>query len=561
MDEAQLHQLMTADEDEGLEFKKAPLSRKEIAEYAVGIGNEGGGWLVMGITDRRPRRIVGIEEQSAADLQKLRDSVMDAAGIRIEPELVHTADGVALALKIPARPRGQIFFTRSGKYLMRTGEGLRAMTPVEIEKIRREEVGPQDFTGEIVHPDWREVLSAVEIERLRAILVENQRAELARLGDNQLLRSLELVHGEGKKVAVTRAAVLLLGQADAIRQFAATHEVKLQRFDRDELTPVFTEDSRAPILALSQRAAELIELINDVESFQVGMFRVDVQKYPRPAYREAVANALIHREYRETGNVAVRIYRNRIEVGSPGGWFGGVNERNILVTESRRRNELLASALQRIGLAERSSLGVKRMFRAMLEAGKQAPEYRSSSGSVTVVLRDGSFDRAFASLVRRCSEDGRALSVFDLLVLAHLRRHREITVKTGAALCQQTDTAARQILDDLRLNGLVDRQGEGRGRKYVLGPVAYEALHIEGERPRDLGMSVKTLEGLLLDELERRSTEGLTNREIREWSRYGRMQTTRLLQSLREKGKIVSSGKKGRGARYWLPQFAPKVQL
>jgi predicted transcriptional regulator len=74
-------------------------------------------------------------------------------------------------------------------------------------------------------------------------------------------------------------------------------------------------------------------------------------------------------------------------------------------------------------------------------------------------------------------------------------------------------------------------------------------------------MSVKTLEGLLLDELERRSTEGLTNREIREWSRYGRMQTTRLLQSLREKGKIVSSGKRGRGARYWLPQFVPKVQL
>jgi len=497
MDEAQLHQLLTADETEGLEFKKALPSRKEVAEYAVGIGNEGGGWLVMGVTDRRPRRIVGIEEQSAADLQKLRDSVMDAAGIRVEPQLVRTVEGVVVALKIPARPRGQIFFTRSGKYLMRTGEGLRAMTPVEIEKIRREEVGPQDFTAEIVHPDWREVLSAIEIERLRAILVENQRAELARLGDNHLLRSLELVHGEGKKGAATRAAVLLLGQADAIREFAAIHEVKLQRFDRDELTPVFTEDSRAPILALSQRAAELIELINDVESFQVGMFRVDVPKYPRPAYREAVANALIHREYRETGNVAVRMYRNRIEVGSPGGWFGGVSERNILVTESRRRNELLASALQRIGLAERSSLGVKRMFRAMLEAGKQAPEYRSSSGSVTVVLRDGSFDRPFASLVRRCSEEGRDLSVFGLLVLTHLRRHREITVKVAADLCQQPEAAARQILDALRLEGLADRHGEGRGRKYVLGPVTYEALHLTGERPRDLGMSETTFEGLL----------------------------------------------------------------
>jgi ATP-dependent DNA helicase RecG len=307
MDEAQLRQLMIADEGEGLEFKRALLSRKEIAEYAVGIGNEGGGWLIFGITDKRPRRIVGVEEQPAADLQRLRDSVMDAAGIRIEPELVHTADGVALALKIPARPRGQIFFARSGKYLMRTGEGLRAMTPVEIEKIRREEVGPQNFTAEIVHPDWREILSAVEIERLRAILVENQRDELARLGDNHLLRSLELVHGERKKLPATRAAVLLLGKAEAIRQFAPTHEVKLQRFDRDELTPVSTEDSRFPILAVSRRAAEVIELVNEVESFQAGLFRVDIPKYPQRAYREAVANALIHRDYRQTGNVAVRV--------------------------------------------------------------------------------------------------------------------------------------------------------------------------------------------------------------------------------------------------------------
>ena len=67
MDEPQLRQLMIADENEGLEFKKALLSRKEIAEYAVGIGNESSGWLVMGVTNRRPRRVVGIDEQSAAD--------------------------------------------------------------------------------------------------------------------------------------------------------------------------------------------------------------------------------------------------------------------------------------------------------------------------------------------------------------------------------------------------------------------------------------------------------------------------------------------------------------
>ena len=219
---------MHDEEGLNLEFKRGLLSRKEIAEYAVGIGNEGGGWLVMGVTDRRPRSIVGVDRQGPAQLQRIRDSVMDSAGIRMDVQHFQTSDGWVLAISIPTRPRGQVFYTRSGKYLMRTGEGLRGMTPAEIERIRAEELSHTDFTAECVHVDWRAVLDPVEIQRLRRVLAENRREELARLGDNQLLRSLDLLRKQGGQLRVTRAAVLLLGLQDAFREFVPTHEVKLR---------------------------------------------------------------------------------------------------------------------------------------------------------------------------------------------------------------------------------------------------------------------------------------------------------------------------------------------
>ena len=123
-----------------------------------------------------------------------------------------------------------------------------------------------------------------------------------------------------------------------------------------------------------------------------------------------------------------------------------------------------------------------------------------------------------------------------------MRRHRELTVREAGEVCQQSAGDARAILEALRARQLVERRGEGRGRKYVLGPVAYEALGIASDRPLDLGMTERTFEGLLLDELDLVGAAGRTAGQIRAWSRYGKAQTTRLLRQLCEKEVVVSSG-------------------
>jgi hypothetical protein len=111
------------------------LSPKEITEYAVAIGNEGGGWLIMGVTDRKPRTISNSPEKPREELLRIQSAVLDSAAIKVILHSVNTSEGCVLAIEIPSRLPGKVFYTKTGKYLMRAGESLRAMTNEEIASI------------------------------------------------------------------------------------------------------------------------------------------------------------------------------------------------------------------------------------------------------------------------------------------------------------------------------------------------------------------------------------------------------------------------------------------
>jgi hypothetical protein len=134
----QLLELINKDESEHLEFKAAMLNRDEIAEYAVAIGNEGGGSLVFGVTNKKPREPKGVAPLTLQDMQQTKRSVFDSTGIRIEIETIVINGVNVLCIEIPSRLRGQVLHTKKGKYLMRSGEDLVGMTPGQIAAILQE---------------------------------------------------------------------------------------------------------------------------------------------------------------------------------------------------------------------------------------------------------------------------------------------------------------------------------------------------------------------------------------------------------------------------------------
>lgn len=214
MIEAELRRIMSSPEGESVEFKPGLINRSEIAEYCVGIGNAGGGWLILGVSDKMPRHMIPVKIRPGDEISRIRESVADATQIHVEIHTVSSTEGPVLAVRIPSRPQGIPFHTRSGKYLIRHGDGLRGMTIAEIDAIRRE--AGIEITARPLADRPEHVVSPSGMEELRRLMSEaGAAADLIRLTDLDLLRSLGVFSDDG---ALLMATLLLVGKPEAIRR-------------------------------------------------------------------------------------------------------------------------------------------------------------------------------------------------------------------------------------------------------------------------------------------------------------------------------------------------------
>src|SRR5262249_31134931 len=144
-----------------------------------------------------------------------------------------------------------------------------------------------------------------------------------------------------------------------------------------------------------------------------------IPTFDERAFREAVVNALVHRDYTRMGAVHVRRETEGFIISNPGGFVEGVTLDNLLVVEPRPRNPLLADVVKRIGLSERTGRGVDLIYEGLLRYGRPAPDYsRSDRSSVVVRLSSAEPDIPFLRLI--LEEEKRAgapVSLDSLIVL------------------------------------------------------------------------------------------------------------------------------------------------
>jgi ATP-dependent DNA helicase RecG len=541
VNEQELRQLMAASESESVEFKPGISSRSDIAEYAVGIGNAGGGWLILGVSDRMPRRVLPLPLLQDEDLARIRESVADATQIRIEIETVTTTDGAVLAIRIPPRPRGVPFHTQTGKYLIRLGEGLRGMTLSEIDTIRRE--AGIELTASSLIGNPAGMLSASGLEELRRLMTEaGAAADLIRLSDTDLLRSLGVLAGDE---SLLLAGLLLAGKPEAIREHLPHARWQFRRMKSDTDYDQAEDGSDCLPIAL-KRLRELVGANNPIVTIPGWLVHPEFPRYPALALRELIVNALAHRDYEIPGAVTIKLYPDRLELSNPGGFVGGVTAQNILHHPSSPRYPAMFQALARMRLANAANLGVPRVFRDLLSEGKEPPNYWNSSQAIRVTITGQEAKREFLELVQNYP----GLDVDDLLVIHFLTRHREITARTVAERCQRSMEDAREVLSRLvtQRNILETGGGVGRGRYYRLSRPAYQMLvgslryHVDS-RLADQNAKARILAAL---------AEGpLANAELREITQLSRNQCFKLMAELRAAGEIEMRGSK-RWARWHL---------
>jgi len=496
----QLQNWLSEPEGLHLEFKEAKnrYDFDKLVQYCVALANEGGGKIILGVTDQRPRRIVGtaaFEEPGRTEA-----GLHTRLSHRIPVEEMHLPEGRVLVVHVPGRLPGTAWQIE-GRYLKRAGDDLTALGEAEL-KAMFAETGP-DFSAEpcpgAVIGDLSPAAIALFRERWARKTGDERKRQWT---DTETLTNAELlVDGQ-----LTYAALILLGTRAALGRWLAQAELVFEYRSSDASGPAGDRtEFREGFFAWQDVLWDKVNLRNEKQSYQDGLFRMDLLTFDEVPVREALLNAVAHRDYRLGGSVFVRQYPQRLEVVSPGGFPPGITAANVL-DQQNPRNRRLAEALAKCGLIERSGQGMNLMFETAIRQGKALPSFAGTAAHEVRLTLDGKVSSpAFVRFMERIGEQTlRSFSTDDFLVLDAL--HRE----------QPLREALKERLPGLVAVGVVEAMGRGKGVRYMLSKALYAALGAKGTHTRKKGLDHETNKALLLKHLSTQGLEGAPLMELRQ---------------------------------------------
>jgi len=529
----ELERWMLASEDEHIEFKEAKgqFDFDEAADYCVALANERGGKLVLGVTDKRPRRVVG--SQAFGNRAKTARRLWDTLHLRIDVEEINHPDGRVVVLHVPPRPIGTAL-ERGGRFLMRAGGSLVGMTSDQIRKIHQE--AQPDFSAAICPGADMKSLLADAISVLRAAWRRKSgNPRIDELSDEQVLTDLGLVTADG----VTYAALTLLGSEEALCQHLPQAEVIFEyRSDDTSIRHQERREFREGFLLFQDDLWDAVDARNDVEHYQDGPWLLDIPVFGEGVVRESILNAISHRDYRRQGPVFVKQFPRKLEVVSPGGFPEGVTEDNILYTQVAR-NRLLAGVLAACGFVERSGQGVDLMFRDSLREGKPRPDFiGTDEHQVQLTLHGEVQDPSFVRFLEDVAKERHvSFSTEDLIILDLLKRQEPVPERLRDRLTALVDA------------GVVERRGR---KKHILSQRYYRFVDQTGRYTRLTGVGRKRSKLLLLTHIEQNQRDGSRMKDLMDvLPDHSRNQVKGLLKELRDEGLVHCRGVT-RGARWYL---------
>lgn len=531
---------------EGLtvEFKsdRARLSDRELVATVVCLANTEGGDIYLGVED--DGRITGLHP----DHRNLTGMTAMIANLT-SPSLTVRVEAIDIEGRRVARiavPKSRQLVATSEGLLQRRrlkADGLPECVPLLPHEYNRRlsDLGQLDQSAMPVPEATTRDFDPLERERLRQF-VERYGGDRTLLGldDAELDGALGLVRREGGNPVPTVAGLLILGRENSLRDLVPTHEVAFQVMDG---TDVLVNDiRRSPLLRTAQWIQEQFLSRRVERDMQVGLFRVPVPNYDERAFREVLVNALIHRDYTRLGAIHIRWQPEEIVVSSPGGFVEGVGLDNLLVVEPRPRNPLLADAIKRIGLAERTGRGIDLIYQGLLRYGRPAPDYsRSDRHSVIVTLPGGEADLGVLRIViDQENRLGHPLPVDSMIALCLLRDERQVDARRLAHSIQRDESAARRVLERLVQAEMVQAHGMGRSRFYTLSGPLDKAL---GRSTNDTRQTAPVFQERSRQVLRHVDKHGrITRKDAAALFQISDDQASRLLRKLASDNKLKSHG-------------------
>src|SRR5918992_1377456 len=452
--EADLRRIIATGERYDVELKSEsdrPLTDRELVEAVACQANGRGGILLIGVEE--DGRITGARPRhgSYTDPRRVEALVANQTvpSCPVECSAVLLDGAHLIVIEIPdGRP---VTATSAGVYVRRATDvqGRPQCLPFLPHEMHSREAtrGALDHTALIVPEARWEDIDPIEVERLRRTISKNPgRADssLLALSDAEIVKALGLAEGRERVERVRVAGLLVLGREEALRRLVPTHEVAFQVLSGTRIA--VNEFFRWPLLRVVEEVAARFDARNEEDEIDVGHVRSGIPNYSPAAFREALHNALVHRDYTSQGAVHVQWREGEIEIASPGGFPADIHLDNLLVTAPRPRNPVLADAFKRMGLVERTGRGIDTIFEGQLRYGRPAPDYsRTTAGAVQLLLKGGTANAALTRFMIEQDVPGRRLTVEQILILNEIEANPGLGIGRASTLIQRAAGPTRAV--------------------------------------------------------------------------------------------------------------------
>ena len=528
---------LEAPEDVDLEFKVAAANfddkRGSIFDYCAAIANGRGGKLILGVQEK-PKLVKGTAYAQGAH-NKLAHNIWDRLRLHVDVEEFFVDNKRVLIFHIPPRPPSTR--VKSGgkedryTYPIRRGESLGEMDDQRTREILNE--SQPDMTAGIVSGLKLSDLDAGAIKVLREKWAAKAlRQDFLEFGDEKVLRNLGLLGDQG----ISYAALILVGKEQSLLDRLPDAEIIYEwRTDPDQTHHDFRISWRQPFVLIDDEIWKTVNARNIRIPFQDGFLQREIWAFDEKSVREAVHNAVMHRDYAAKGvSVFIKASPRSFAIESPGGLVHPVTLENIL-KERAWRNRRLAGSFEKIGFAERSSQGMDDIFAKAIKDGKGMPNFSGTTThklclSIPAQVRDKNF---ILYLERVMTERQVSLSFEEILELEGVREGNKISCP--------------EFKDKFIKLGIIEAVGKGRGIKYLLSRHYYETIGQSGKHTRLKGLTRDQIKELILNHIK----EGKpSSREdfLSGFPECGSQDISNILQELRRSGKIAYSGSTVRGS-------------
>ena len=450
--------LTASGESETLEFKATTGTRREAAMSVCAFLNQGGGQVLFGVT---PDGAVVGQQVSERTIEELSAELR-----QIDPPAFPTVERVAVdggreVIMVSTGQGASRPYSYRGTAYRRVGNTTLSMSADEYNRILFERMHSEQRWENQPAPGWSvDDLDVAEIRRTVAEAVRRGRLEEPVSREpTDLLRGLGLL----RDGVLFRAAAVLFGSTERLEFEMPQCLLRVARFrglDRMEFLDnrQFNGNAFTLLVNAERFLRDTLPIAGRFEQDRIE--RIDEPLYPPLATREALANALCHRDYSiGGGSVGIAVYDDRLEVTSSGSLhFGLTPEKLFGPHESRPWNPLIARTFYRSGIIEEWGSGTLKMAEMTSSAGLLVPEIEDDGGAVTVRFRHGRFVPQPATSGMSGPEERREMILTLLEGVEDGLTRQELHARLGPEVSERQ---VRRALSALKNGGLVVSTNRG----------------------------------------------------------------------------------------------------